>query len=104
MQERLESLLIVHTFAKEKQIVAQAAELMELHKSARLKRNNFSNFCNVGFAGAMKGAYLFGIVFCGHGILTGTMSFGNLMAIIQLIDRCRIQLLILQAFCHNHSI
>ena len=55
MQERLESLLIVHTFAKEKQIVAQAAELMELHKSARLKRNNFSNFCNVGFAGAMKG-------------------------------------------------
>lgn len=87
MQERLESLLIVHTFAKEKQIVAQAAELMELHKSARLKRNNFSNFCNVGFAGAMKGAYLFGIVFCGHGILTGTMSYGNLMAIIQLIGQ-----------------
>jgi len=77
----------VHTFAKEKQIVAQAAELMELHKSARLKRNNFSNFCNVGFAGAMKGAYLFGIVFCGHGILTGTMSYGNLMAIIQLIGQ-----------------
>lgn len=60
---------------------------LESHKSARLKRNNFSNFCNVGFAGAMKGAYLFGIVFCGHGILTGTMSYGNLMAIIQLIGQ-----------------
>ena len=87
LQERLESLLIVRTFAKEKQTIAQAAELMRVHKAARLKRSNFSNLCNTGFSGAMKGAYLLGIVFCGHGILTGTMIYGNLMAIIQLIGQ-----------------
>ena len=87
LQERLESLLIVRTFAKEQQTAAQAAGLMEKHKDARMKRSNFSNLCNIGFAGAMNGAYLLGIGFCGYGILTGTMSYGNLMAIMQLVGQ-----------------
>ena len=87
LQERLESLLIVRTFAKEHQTSAQAASLMEQHKAARMKRSNFSNLCNIGFAGAMNGAYLLGIGFCGYGILTGTMSYGNLMAIMQLVGQ-----------------
>lgn len=87
LQERLESLLIVRTFAREQQTAAQAASLMEQHKAARMKRSNFSNLCNIGFAGAMNGAYLLGIGFCGYGILTGTMSYGNLMAIMQLVGQ-----------------
>lgn len=87
LQERLESLLIVRTFAKEHQTAAQAASLMEQHKAVRMKRSNFSNLCNIGFAGAMNGAYLLGIGFCGYGILTGTMSYGNLMAIMQLVGQ-----------------
>lgn len=35
----------------------------------------------------MDGAYLLGIGFCGYGILTGTMSYGNLMAIMQLVGQ-----------------
>lgn len=35
----------------------------------------------------MNGAYILGIVYCGYGILTGTMSYGNLMAILQLIGQ-----------------
>lgn len=87
LQERLESLLIVRSFGREEQTAAQAQERMEDHKDARLKRNRFSNICNVGFAGLMNGAYLLGIGFCGYGILTGTMSYGNLMAIVQLIGQ-----------------
>ena len=87
LQERLESLLIVRTFVKEEQTVNQATELMNKHKIAKLKRSNFSNLCNVGFAGAMNGAYLLGIGFCGYGILNGTMSYGNLLAVIQLIGQ-----------------
>lgn len=87
LQERLESLLIVRSFGREEQTAAQAQERMEDHKNARLKRNRFSNICNVGFGGLMNGAYLLGIGFCGYGILTGTMSYGNLMAIVQLIGQ-----------------
>lgn len=72
---------------REEQTAAQAQERMKDHKTARLKRNRFSNFCNVGFGGLMNGAYLLGIGFCGYGILTGTMSYGNLMAIVQLIGQ-----------------
>ncbi len=87
LQERLESLVIVRTFAKEEQMTQQADDLMDAHKAARMKRSNFSNLCNIGFAGAMDGAYLLGIGFCGYGILTGTMSYGNLMAIMQLVGQ-----------------
>ena len=87
LQERLESLVIVRTFAKEEQMAQQADTLMDAHKAARMKRSNFSNLCNIGFAGAMNGAYLLGIGFCGYGILTGTMSYGNLMAIMQLVGQ-----------------
>ena len=87
LQERLESLVIVRTFAKEEQMTQQADALMDAHKAARMKRSNFSNLCNIGFAGAMDGAYLLGIGFCGYGILTGTMSYGNLMAIMQLVGQ-----------------
>ena len=87
LQERLESLVIVRTFAKEEQMAQQADDLMDAHKAARMKRSNFSNLCNIGFAGAMDGAYLLGIGFCGYGILTGTMSYGNLMAIMQLVGQ-----------------
>ena len=87
LQERLESLVIVRTFAKEEQMTQQADALMNAHKAARMKRSNFSNLCNIGFAGAMNGAYLLGIGFCGYGILTGTMSYGNLMAIMQLVGQ-----------------
>ena len=87
LQERLESLVIVRTFAKEEKMTQQADALMDAHKAARMKRSNFSNLCNIGFAGAMDGAYLLGIGFCGYGILTGTMSYGNLMAIMQLVGQ-----------------
>ena len=87
IQERLESLLIVRAFDKEKQTAAQASVLMENHKDAQIKRSRFSNACNVGFSCVMNGAYILGIGYCGYGILTGTMSYGNLMAIMQLIGQ-----------------
>lgn len=86
-QERLGAMLIVRTFAQERQSEEQSALLMKEHRTARMKRNHFSNACNVGFGAAMNGAYVLGAVFCGYGILTGSMSYGNLMAILQLISQ-----------------
>lgn len=87
MQEHLGSLVIVKTFSKEQSALDEAVEKMALHKRARMKRNHFSNLCNVGFAMAMNGVYLLGAVFCGYGILHGTMSYGTFVAITQLIGQ-----------------
>ncbi len=86
-QERLGAMLIVRTFAQESQTEKQAEQWMYEHRRARMQRNHFSNACNVGFGAAMNGAYVLGAIFCGYGILTGTMSYGNLMAILQLISQ-----------------
>lgn len=87
MQEHLGSLLIVRSFAAEAQTEKEAAKRMAEHKKARMKRNGFSNICNIGFAGAMNGMYLLGVAYGGVGIMNGTLSYGTLMAILQLISQ-----------------
>ena len=65
----------------------EADEKMEQHKEIRIKRNHFSNFTNTGFAAVMNGAYVLIAGVCGYGILKGTMSYGTLMAMIQLFGQ-----------------
>ena len=87
LQEHIGSLMIIKTFAAEEQTEQGANLKMIEHKKARMKRNYFSNFCNTGFSLAINGIYLFGIFYCGYGILVGTISYGTLMATTQLISQ-----------------
>ena len=87
LQERIGSLLMIRSFAAEQQTKAETEEKMEEHKAARMRKNRFSNICNIGFGAAMSGMYLLGIGWCGYGILKGTISFGTLTAITQLITQ-----------------
>ena len=85
LQERIGSLLMIRSFAAEQKTKAETEEKMEEHKAARMRKNRFSNICNIGFGAAMSGMYLLGVGWCGYGILKGTISFGTLTAITQLI-------------------
>jgi ATP-binding cassette subfamily B protein len=87
LQERIGSLMMIRSFAAEQQTEVEAAAKMQEHKSARMNKNHFSNFCNIGFGIAMNGMYLFGVCYCGYGILLGTISYGTLTAITQLISQ-----------------
>ena len=87
LQERISSLTIIRSFAAEQQTETETHEKTETHKSARMKKNAFSNLCSFGLGGAMNGMYLFGVIYCGYGILTGTISYGTLTAITQLITQ-----------------
>ncbi|MGN1481194.1 ABC transporter ATP-binding protein [Porcipelethomonas sp.] len=87
MQERLGSMMIVRTFSAEQQVEEEAEQKMSDHKTARMRRNHFSNICNIGFSTAMNGMYLLGLGYCGYGIMIGTISYGTLMAILQLISQ-----------------
>lgn len=85
LQDRLGGLLTVRSFAAEDSTLAGAAGLAGGHLDARMRRNRFSNLCNVGFGAMMSGAQLGAAIWCGYGILTGTMSFGTLTAMVQLV-------------------
>ena len=87
LQERIESLLMIRSFAAEEQTLLETEQKMVEHQSARMRRNRFSNLANIGFGAAMSGMYLLGVGWCGYGILMGTISFGTLTAITQLITQ-----------------
>jgi len=87
LQERLDNLLIVTTFSREEQSGELAQERMDVHRRARLRRNRILNICNFGFGVAIHGMYLLGAGICGMGIIEGTVSFGTLTAVLQLIGQ-----------------
>lgn len=87
LQECLESLLVIQTFGCEDKMEKKAGEAMENHKRMRLKKNNVSNFFSTGLGVAMQGGYTIGFVWCGYGILQGSITYGTLTAVIQLIGQ-----------------
>ena len=60
---------------------------MKKHRTARMRRNHISNLCNVGFGLVIQGAYLGAAVYCAIGLFNGTLSYGTLMAILQLVGQ-----------------
>ncbi|MDE6787832.1 MAG: ABC transporter ATP-binding protein/permease [Ruminococcus sp.] len=87
LQETVENLLVIRCFGGEKKSAEIAVNKMKSHQNIRLKRNMFSNLCNIGFGIVMNGGYFFGLIWCGTGILYGSISYGTLMAVLQLVNQ-----------------
>lgn len=87
LQEHLGSLMIVKAFCKEADSLTEAESHMSEHKKARMRKNHFSNVCNIGFGAVMNGAYVLGAVYGAFGIYNGTMTYGTFMAMLQLISQ-----------------
>lgn len=86
-QDAIGSLLAVKSFSAEEYCKNKAEVFMSEHQKARMKRNSFSNICNIGFSAAMNGMYLLGIGYGGYGIMNGSLSYGTLTAVLQLISQ-----------------
>lgn len=87
LQERISSLMIIKAFTAEEKMGQGAVKLMEEHKGARLKRNIFSNVANTGFGAMMQGMYFVGVIYVSYNIMTDRLSYGTLVAIMQLIGQ-----------------
>ena len=87
LQEHLGSLMIVKAFGREEDTLTQAVLHMDEHKKARMRKNHFSNVCNIGFGTVMNGAYVLGAVYGAFGIYNGSMTYGTFMAMLQLISQ-----------------
>ena len=87
LQETLGNMMMIRSFAAEQQTEQEMTDKTKEHKAARMRKNRFSNFCNIGFGTAIQGMYLFGVCWCGWGILTETITLGTLTAVTQLISQ-----------------
>ncbi|MFC5222595.1 ABC transporter ATP-binding protein [Bifidobacterium leontopitheci] len=87
LQECLESLLVIQAFGVGGKVRALAEQRMRDHQRARMRRVTVTAVASTGLASAMNVGYLIGFVWCGFGILHGTLSYGTMMAVIQLIGQ-----------------
>ena len=85
--DRLGSLMVIKAFAAEQQTSDGMWEKMQDLKGARMKSTVFSIFCGTGFQIAVRGTYLIGLIYCTCGIISGTVTYGTLTAILQLIGQ-----------------
>lgn len=87
LSENLGSLMVLKTFGAERKSIDTSKQYMDKHRFMRMKRNKFSNICNVGFGLVMNGGYIFGLCWCSFGILHGSITYGTLSAVLQLVDQ-----------------
>lgn len=98
LQESLGSLMVVKTFVAEDATVERSEELMEGHRRARMRRTAFSMLSHLGFGIVVNGAYAIGVLYCGYGILSGTVTYGTMTAIMQLVNQVQLPLVNISAY------
>ena len=87
LSDVLSSLMIVRSFSQEEASADKAEERMEDHKARRMERIRFSNIVNTGYTFILEAVYVAAVIYCGHGILTGSMNYGTFAAVIALVGK-----------------
>ncbi len=87
LQEALESLIVIRAFGCEEKIESTSKSKMAHHRKMRRNRSNAFNVFGTGLRLSMQFGYLFGFIWCGLGIVKGSITYGTLTAVIQLIGQ-----------------
>lgn len=87
IQETLEKLLMVQAMDVSAEMEKRAEVHMEDRYQIQRKRKNVSLLANTFISVLGYGAGFGALVFCGGGLLAGTMTFGTLTAVTQLVSQ-----------------
>ena len=87
IQEAVSNLLVVKAFSVEDKIQEQTDKLQEDNFIAKIKRRNFSIYANTGLNTVFSVGTVFAVAFGAWRILTGGMTYGDVTAMIQLVNQ-----------------
>lgn len=87
LQEALEHQLVIRSFGAQPATSARADTLQEDHFTAQMRRRGYSIAANASFSFFFNALYVVALTWCAFGLLHGTMSYGTLMAVLQLVAR-----------------
>lgn len=87
LQEALEHQLVIRSFGAQPVTSAHADALQEDHFEAQMRRRGWSIAANASFAFFFNVLYAVALTWCAFELLRGTMSYGTLMAVLQLVAR-----------------
>jgi len=86
-QEALNNLLIIRAFQASHGVLRDAKEKLAAYRKVMLQKAVFSQFITSGSAVAINAAYIIGMLWCGMGMVNGSVSFGTFSAVWQLIGK-----------------
>lgn len=87
LQEALEHQLVIRSFGAQPATSARADTLQEDHFTAQMRRRGYSIAANASFSFFFNALYVVALTWCAFGLLHGAMSYGTLMAVLQLVAR-----------------
>lgn len=87
LQEALEHQLVIRSFGAQPATSARADTLQEDHFAAQMRRRGYSITANASFSFFFNALYAVALTWCAFELLHGTMSYGTLMAVLQLVAR-----------------
>ncbi len=87
MQEMLENLFAVKVFGIEEKIIKRSQKQQKKFYREKVKKKGYSILATIGFSLAFAAGFLTAISYGSYGVLKGTMSFGTVVAIVQLVNQ-----------------
>ncbi len=86
-QESLGSLLMIKVFGIENEMSEKAAQLQNINFKAQMTRRNLTIFSHTGLGTVFSAGSLYALVWSAYRLYMGTITFGTLTAIIQLVNQ-----------------
>ena len=90
LDEMFRSVPILKAFCAQKRMEEQLEDRLHRLQQVRYRQVVFSNICNRGFNLAVNSSYLFGLIWCSIGLMQGTMTYGTLTAVLQLVAQLQV--------------
>lgn len=87
LQECLESLLVIHAFGNENKMEQKNGAYLDVYRGAMRRRSLAGAFFGTVISSIMQGGYFIGFIWCCIGIAEGNVSYGTMMAVVQLIGQ-----------------
>ena len=87
MQEMIENLFAVKVFGIEEKIINRSYKQQKKFYREKVRRKSFSILATISFSLAFATGYLAAVSYGSYGVLKGTMTFGTVVAIVQLVNQ-----------------
>lgn len=87
IQETLSNQLVVRGFRAERSILAKNDQNQRQHYRLRMKRRALGITAGAGFGLIFQAGYVLALIWGSFGIFSGTMSYGTLTAVLQLVNQ-----------------
>lgn len=87
MQEMLENLFAIKVFGIEDKVINRSIRQQNRFYREKVRKKSFTILASIGFSIAFAAGFLAAVAYGSYGVLKGTMTFGTVVAIIQLVNQ-----------------